>query len=256
MKWRLTACGVLISGLVFGSSVAGAAPVKDGGSKLATWTVTGAPITVSAGIATREVKLSANEVAPVGFPIGDPVFVIQPGETVDLVDIFPNDAESRHTCKVRNRAQKQGFVVCGSADEMEWLGDRGALVRILLEQPYGYEGSLTGPIEDMAKLGDFIDRHPASRYVPFARLKLLSMRCRMTSGLVQGVWEDLRSLKDFGEVGESGTKINLQWTGETNQLYTSLKKQENGRLQAILDLCSLVEKLQGSVPSPVSQVGK
>jgi hypothetical protein len=225
-------------------------------SRFASATALGQPVSIFSEVALREVQLPNNEVAPTGFPIGKQLFVVKPGEKVEVVDIIPNDGESGHTCKVRNQVGKRGFVDCGFLEIQEWVGERGALVRILVEQPYEYEGDLAGPMEDIAKVRSFISQYPASRFVPFAKLEILSLRCGMTLDLIQDVWGDLRDIKERGRLGGSEAKIDIHWPPEASQLYASLEKKEYERLEEVLGLCSLVSKLQRSVPAPVTFVGE
>jgi hypothetical protein len=172
------------------------------------------------------------------------------------VDIFPNGGESGYTCKVRDQTGKAGFLMCDSLEIQEWSGERGALVRILLEQPYEYEGDLAGRMEDMAKLEDFINQYPTSRFIPFAKLAVLSLRCGMTLSLVQNVWGSLQDLREHGSLSGSEARMDVKWTPETNQLYASLEKQESERRKEVRDLCSLVSKLKKTVVAPVSFVGE
>ena len=238
------------------SSVAATAEEKSSATKFATATAVRRPVSVYSGIAVREVPLPGNEVAPPGFPIGEEAFVVKVGEKVAVVDIFPNGGESRYTCKVRNQTGKFGFLMCISLEMQEWSGERGAIVRILLEQPYEYEGDLAGRMEDMGKLEDFISQYPTSRFIPFAKLTGLSLRCGMTLSLAQNVWGSLQDLREHGSLSGSETRMDVKWTPETSQLYTSLEKQESERRKEIRDLCSLVSKLKKTVVAPVSLVGE
>lgn len=246
----------VIAFIFVASSVAATAEEKSSATKFATATAARRPVPVYSGIAVREVRLPGNEVAPPGFPIGEEAFAVKVGEKVEVVDIFPNGGESGYTCKVRNQTGKVGFLMCDSLEIREWSGERGALVRILLEQPYEYEGNLTGPMEAMAKLEDFINQYPTSQFIPFAKLTVLSLRCGMTLSLVQDVWGSLQDLKERGSLNGSEARIGVKWTPETDQLYSSLDKQESERRKEVRDLCSLVSKLEKTVVAPVSFVGE
>lgn len=245
----------VITFIFVASSVAATAEEKPD-TKFATATAARRPVPVYSGIAVREVPLPGNEVALPGFPIGEEAFVVKVGEKVEVVDIFPNGGESRYTCKVRDQAGKVGFLMCRSLEIQEWSGERGALVRLLLNQPYGYEGDLARPMEDMAKLEGFINQYPTSRFVPFTKLAVLSLRCGMTLSLVQDVWGSLQDLREHGSPSGSDARADVQWTRETSQLYVSIEKQESERRNQVRDLCSLVNKLKKSVVAPVSFVGE
>jgi len=216
------------------------------------------PIPVYSNIALEEVHLSDNIVAPTGFPLGELAFVIQPGESVDLVDIFPNDGESGYTFKIRNRSGESGFIL-SYLEVAEWIGDRGALLRILTGQPYEYDGdfstSCSGRADYIKELEEFIEKHTSSRFVAFAELAILGAKCHSIPDTLQEVWNELRIVKDNALIGPRETRINA-WSPEVDRLYLSLARREDERLQELFDFCSLVTKLQESVPSPVGSLGK
>ncbi len=129
-------------------------------------------------------------------------------------------------------------------------------MRILVEQPYEYEGSVAGPLENIGKLREFISKYPSSRLVDFAKLEILALRCGIVLDLVQSVWLSLQDLKEYGTLGGSEAKVGVKWTTEANQLYSSLERREHERLKETLELCSLVNKLQESVSAPITIAGE
>ncbi|HVR96740.1 MAG TPA: hypothetical protein VMW27_09010, partial [Thermoanaerobaculia bacterium] len=191
-------------------------------------------------------------VAPPGYPIGQPAFSLKPGESVDVLDIFPNDSESGYTCKIRNNSGRIGFLICDNIRMLEWRGDRGSLVRMLVDEPYEYESSYLDRKELIEKLDAYIAKNPSGRFVPFAELEIISAKCNVAMDAMQNVWTEVRGIREQ-EVGvRIGTRINPRWSPEASQLYTALAKQEPEVLQGLLDLCKLVGKLQSLVPSPIS----
>lgn len=215
------------------------------------------PIPAYSNIAIEQVRLSDNIVAPPGFPLGELSFVIQPGESVDLVDIFPNDGESGYTFKVRNRSGESGFILSYPVDVTEWIGDRGALLRILTQQPYEYDGdystNCSGRAAHIKALEGFISKYSSSQFIAFAELAILATQCYSIPNTLQGVWNELRILKEDAIIGPRETRIKA-WSPEVNRLYLTLAQREDERLKELFSFCSLVTKLQGSVPSPVSSL--
>jgi hypothetical protein len=200
-------------------------------------------------IATHEIR-EGNTVTPPGYPIGEPRFRIVVGQVVDVIDLIPNDTESRYTCKVRTEAGETGFIVCNDLELKQWQGERGELVQILLGKPYEYEGSVSRRLEDIRRFGEFIAKYPSGRLTKFAELEIISLRCGLILSLVQDVWYDISDLK-----AAPSEHVRQMWTSETNKLYLSLEKGELGRVKEIAGICSLVSKLQRSVAAPVTFVG-
>ena len=102
------------------------------------------------------------------FLVGAPAFSLQPGEVIEVLDIFPNDAESVYTCKIRSRSKGVGFVLRTDVEIVKWHGERGTLIGILFDQPYEYESGYLNRREIIKRLEEFIRNNPSGRFAPFA----------------------------------------------------------------------------------------
>lgn len=256
---RLSLCAVLVLlSLGCGARCGFAATPQQAAadSKLAAWKIAGkAAVPVYPGMSKEE--QSADDSHPeisIGSPVGKPLFFLRPGETVDIVDIFEtsHQPESEYTCKVRNHSQKTGFITCGA--DIQWTGERGSLVRILLDQPYEYEGDVELVAEEIKRFWDYIDHYPSSRFVAFAKLKILWLRLYILQALTLDIPGDLRGLKEEGQLFGDGKKVDVPWTPKARKLYAEFVKQKGSSdSPEVLTAFSVVDELLKAVPSPMSQ---
>jgi hypothetical protein len=192
-----------------------------------------------------------HNVPPPPLPTGAPAFTIGPREEVAVLAAIPNDTETRFTCSVRNQAGVTGFLLCNSLKFTQWHGDRGALVRILLDQPYGYEGDLRAQLRDIEKFEGFAAKHQDSLFWPFAMLTAQEHRCRMMSNALLDVLATLQSI-GVGRGRSSPTSARPRWSLETSRRLEQQLRNHEQQVQEVSSLCTLAATLLNEVPSPLT----
>lgn len=99
------------------------------------------------------------------YPAGAIIRQVKVGEIVELLEIYPNDSESRsYSYKIKTSDGKVGYMM-GAYKIIELYGDRGAIMSIYLSRPYEYEGNTKMVDEDIAKYRNFIKQYPQSKYI-------------------------------------------------------------------------------------------
>jgi len=110
------------------------------------------------------------------FPAGPLLGSLQIGQIVTLLNIYPNDGESRFSYKVQTADGSLGYSRV-RLQLLEPLSERGEMISLHLSDPYEYEGDLKAVDKDIQRYSSFIERHPTSIYVPEALLKIASLHC-------------------------------------------------------------------------------
>ena len=105
-----------------------------------------------------------NTYYPAGSPIGKESYLIE-GEIVEILNIFPNDSESKFTLKVRTNKGNVGYVRA-YVDLIDIYGEKGDLLSIYLALPYEYEGDMELVKKDISKFKAFIKKYPNSSFIP------------------------------------------------------------------------------------------
>ncbi len=112
---------------------------------------------------------------PFPYPSGNVIRQLKVGDIVDLLEIYPNDSESRKfTYKIKTAEGTIGYMM-GYYKIIELYGDRGALMSIHLSRPYEYEGDIKMVDEDIAKYRNFIKQYPQSQYKFEALLNIVGL---------------------------------------------------------------------------------
>lgn len=98
--------------------------------------------------------------------------ILNIGETVDLIDVIPNDSESRFFYKIRTKNGDIGYIKPG-IKIIEPYNERGRILFIDISEPYEFECNIQEVNSMIDKYKKFNLKYPNSVYTFYALRKLV-----------------------------------------------------------------------------------